>query len=200
LEKQGHRQTIQRKAMILPILSYGHQGLREEAKEVKPDHPDLDKVISDMFETMYHANGVGLAAPQVNLPLRIFVVDGSPLEPIGDEIMEGFKKVFINPLKLTEQGEEWPYEEGCLSIPDIREDVWRPETIRLKYYDQNFEEHIEVFEGMHARIVQHEYDHLEGVLFTDYLSGLRKRMVKSRLNKISKGQVNPEYPMKFPRK
>ncbi|MEO0896252.1 MAG: peptide deformylase [Bacteroidota bacterium] len=186
--------------MLLPIISFGHNGLREETKDITADYPNLKELIANMFETMYHANGVGLAAPQVNIPIRLFVVDASPLDPIGDEVLEGFKKVFINPLKLTEQGEEWPYEEGCLSIPDIREDVWRPESIRLKYMDENFEEHIEIFHGMQARVIQHEYDHLEGVLFTDYLSGLRKRVIKSRLNKISKGQVNTEYPMKFPRK
>ncbi|MCI4668997.1 MAG: peptide deformylase [Bacteroidia bacterium] len=186
--------------MILPILSFGHYGLREETREVEKDYPQLKEMISNMFETMYHANGVGLAAPQVNIPLRIFVVDGSPLDPIEDENMEGFKKVFINPTKLNETGEEWPYEEGCLSIPDIREDVWRPANIRLRYFDQDFNEHVEVFKGMQARVIQHEYDHLEGVLFTDYLSGLRKKMVKSRLNKISKGQINAEYPMRFPKK
>ncbi len=186
--------------MILPIIGYGHPGLREKTQEITADYPDLEQLIANMFETMYHAQGVGLAAPQVNIPIRVFVVDGSPLEGVEGEDMTGFKKVFINPLKLNEAGEEWAYEEGCLSIPDLREDVWRTEKVRMRYLNEDFEEQVEMFEGMRARIVQHEYDHLEGKLFTDYLSGLRKRMVKSRLNKIMKGDVQAPYPMKFAKK
>ncbi len=185
--------------MILPIIGYGHKGLREETKELEPNHPELDQLIQNLFETMYNAQGVGLAAPQVNIPLRIFVVDGSPIEPTGSEIMEGFKRVFINPKKVEEFGEEWPFEEGCLSIPDIRETVYRKESITLTYQDSNFNSHTETFIGMQARIVQHEYDHLEGKLFTDYLSGLRKRVLKTRLNKISKGDIHSPYPMRFPK-
>lgn len=187
--------------MILPIIGYGHPGLREKTKDITPDYPELDKLIENLFETMYHAQGVGLAAPQVNLPIRVFVVDGSTLEGLDEaEDMSDFKHVFINPIKLNEYGEEWAYEEGCLSIPDLREDVWRPENIRLRYWDQTFQEQVAQFSGLKARIVQHEYDHLEGTLFTDYLSGLRKRMVKSRLNKIMKGDIKATYPMKFAKK
>lgn len=183
--------------MILPIIAYGHQGLREETKEIGPDYPELPQLIDNMFETMYNAQGVGLAAPQVNIPIRLFVVDGSPIEPKGGEDMENFKRVFINPSKVEENGGEWPFEEGCLSIPDIRETVYRPERITLRYQDAQFNEHVETFIGMQARIVQHEYDHLEATLFTDYLSGMRKRVLKTRLNKISKGNVAAPYPMKY---
>ena len=186
--------------MILPIISFGHTGLREETQDIGPEYPDLEKLIEDMFETMYNAQGVGLAAPQVNIPIRLFVVDASPLDPIGDEKLEDFKKVFINPEKLGEQGESWPYEEGCLSIPDIREDVYRQEVVHMRYFDEHFNEHVETFTGMQARVVQHEYDHLEATLFTDHLSGLRRRVLKARLNKISKGQVPAPYPMRYPKK
>lgn len=184
--------------MIYPIISYGHHGLREETQEISSDYPDLDKLIDDMYETMYNSQGVGLAAPQINIPIRLFVVDGSPIEPMEGEDMAAFKRVFINPQKIEETGKPWTFEEGCLSIPDIRENVSRPAHITLRYQDRNFELRTETFSGMQARIVQHEYDHLDGVLFTDYLSGMRKRVLKTRLNKISKGQVDVPYPMKYP--
>jgi peptide deformylase len=186
--------------MILPIIGYGHQGLREETKEIGPDYPKLDELIDNMFETMYNAQGVGLACPQVNIPIRLFVVDGSSIEGMEGEDMIGFKRVFINPRKVEETGTPWTFEEGCLSIPDIRENVTRPAHITLRYQDPQFETHTETFVGMQARIVQHEYDHLEGKLFVDYLSGMRKRVLKTRLNKISQGKVDAPYPMKYPRK
>lgn len=188
--------------MVLQIIGYGHPVLRKATEPLTPEYPTLDQLIENMFETMYNANGVGLAAPQVNLPLRIFVVDGSPMEGMleDDEPMEGFKRVFINPKKIEETGKVWGFEEGCLSIPDVREMVNRPSQIRLRYQDENFVEQEETFGGMKARIIQHEYDHLEGKLFTDYLSQLRKQIVKSRLNKISKGLIDTEYPMRYAQK
>lgn len=185
--------------MILPIVAYGHPALREETQEVKPDHPGLEQLIADMWETMYNARGVGLAAPQVGHSLRMFMVDAGPMQGVLDdeEELEGFKKLFINPKIIEEEGEEWPFEEGCLSIPDVREDVFRQPEIRIRYQDEAFEEHEETFSGMKARIIQHEYDHIEGVLFTDYVRGLRKQVIKSRLNKISKGKIEPDYPMEY---
>ncbi|RMG54310.1 MAG: peptide deformylase [Bacteroidetes bacterium] len=184
--------------MILPIVSYGHPSLRRQNAEIGPDYPNLKALIENMYETMYQAQGVGLAAPQVNIPIRLFVVDGSPMEDLDGSSLEGFKKVFINPKMGSEAGEVWPFEEGCLSIPDIREDVRRPGDIVITYQDEQFETHTESFSGLRARIIQHEYDHLEGILFTDHISQLRRRMLKSRLNKISKGQIDTTYPMKFP--
>ena len=188
--------------MILPIVGYGHPSLRNENVNIDANYPDLDTLVANMFETMYQASGVGLAAPQINVNIRLFVVDGSPMNGVieGENNIDGFKKVFINPEILEEEGEEWNFEEGCLSIPDLREDVWRQPIIKIRYFDQTFKEHVESFDGMKARIIQHEYDHLEGVLFTDHISQLRKRMVRPRLNKISKGIVSIDYPMKFPRK
>lgn len=188
--------------MILPIVSYGHPSLRRKNEELQADDPRLPQLLDDMFETMYHSQGVGLAAPQVNLALRLFVVDGSPMQDIAEEgeDLSDFKKVFINPQKLEETGRPYPFEEGCLSIPDIREDVRRPDAITLSYLDRDFQPHTETFTGLKARIVQHEYDHVEGVLFTDHISPLRLRMLKGRLSKISKGQISVPYPMKFPKK
>lgn len=192
------RQYSNDQKMILPIVGFGHESLRRENQEVTPDYPDLAKLIEDMFETMYEAQGVGLAAPQVNIPLRMFVVDGSPAEPMGEgEVMDDFKQVFINPRIIKEEGKAWTFEEGCLSIPDIRENVSRKGTILIEYQDENFERKTETFDGMKARIIQHEYDHLEGVLFTDHISSLRKRIVKPRLSKISKGKITVDYKMKF---
>ncbi len=182
--------------MIYPIVGYGHQALRTPASEIPEDYPDLVQLVADMFETMYNAQGVGLAAPQVGLSIRMFVVDGSPMKE-DYEYLDGFKKVFINPQKLEESGETWGFEEGCLSIPDIRETVTRHETIRLTYLDEHFTPHEESFEGMKARIVQHEYDHLEGILFTDHISPMRRKILKTRLNKVLVGQIDPPYPMKF---
>lgn len=185
--------------MILPIVGYGHQSLRKENQDVPKDYPELAQLVENMFATMYNANGVGLAAPQVNLNLRMFVVDGSPMDGIveGEDGLGDFKRVFINPEILEEDGKEWAFEEGCLSIPDIREDVFRKPVIKIRYYDAAFNEVVETLDGMKARIVQHEYDHIEGVLFTDHISQLRRRMLKPRLSKITKGAIAADYKMKF---
>ncbi len=183
--------------MIYPIVAYGDPVLRKKAKEIEKGSIDIVKLCDDMFETMYNANGVGLAGPQIGLDLRIFVVDGTPMD---DEPMEGFKKVFINPIILEEQGEKWPFEEGCLSIPDIRSEVSRQPELTIKYVDENWEEHEEQFKGLKARIIQHEYDHIEGILFTDHLSPFKKRLLKGKLANISKGNISVDYRMAFPNK
>ncbi|PQB04719.1 peptide deformylase [Aureitalea marina] len=190
--------------MIYPIVAYGDPVLRVKAKEIEQDHPKLDDILSNMWETMYGANGVGLAAPQVGLPIRIFLVDTDPfaddpdLSPEEQEKLTGFKKVFINARMIEETGDEWAFNEGCLSIPDIREDVFRQDTITIEYYDQNFKKHRETYDGIAARVIQHEYDHIEGILFTDKLSALKKRLIKGKLANISKGKINIEYRMRFP--
>ena len=192
--------------MILPIVAYGDPVLKKEAEEIDKDYPELKQLIEDMFETMYEASGVGLAAPQIGRSIRLFVVDGSPFaEKDEDEEedpravgMEGFKKVFINPIIEEEEGKEWGFAEGCLSIPKIREEVLRKERVRLSYYDVNWNLHDEWFDGYKARIIQHEYDHIEGVLFTDHLSVLKKRLLTKRLANISQGIVNVDYKMRFP--
>ena len=194
--------------MILPIVAYGDPVLKKEAEEIDKDYPDLDKLIKDMFETMYNAQGVGLAAPQIGRSIRLFIVDGSPFaEDDGDEDnepderavgMENFKKVFINPIIEEEEGEEWGFHEGCLSIPKIREEVFRKEKVHITYYDENWEFHEEVYEGYSARIIQHEYDHIDGILFTDHLSPLKRRLLQKRLQNISKGEIKVDYKMKFP--
>lgn len=192
--------------MILPIVAYGAQVLRKTAMEIAADHKDLDKLISDMWETMYASNGVGLAAPQVNREIRLFVVDSTQ---IFDNLEEdekgkypdepGIKKVFINAHIVELNGEEWPYNEGCLSIPKIREDVWRPEEVVIEYLDESFVLHTETFNGISARIIQHEYDHIEGKLFIDYLKPLRKKLLQSKLNDIHKGKIKVDYKMIFPK-
>lgn len=191
--------------MILPIVAYGDPVLKKEAQEIDKDFPGLDKLIADMFETMYAASGVGLAAPQIGNSIRLFVVDGSPFaedeedeEDPRAEGMENFKKVFINPIIEEETGQEWGFNEGCLSIPKIREEVFRQEKITISYYDENWELREETYEGYSARIIQHEYDHIEGILFTDHLSPLKKRLLTKRLQNISKGDVEVSYKMKFP--
>ncbi|BDD10122.1 peptide deformylase [Fulvitalea axinellae] len=187
--------------MIYPIVAYGHPVLRKVAEDIEEGDLDVKKLIEDMFETMYNAHGVGLAAPQIGKAIRIFVVDGSPMgDDEEDDEMEGFKKVFINPIIVEEKGEKWGFEEGCLSIPDVRETVMRHDTVTINYLDENFEEHEETYDGVKARIIQHEYDHIEGVLFTDYLSSFKKRLLKSRLTNISKGKVSSGYRMTFPKK
>jgi peptide deformylase len=183
--------------MKLPIVAYGDPVLRKKTEEITKDYPELGPLIDNMFETMYGAHGVGLAAPQIGLAIRLFVVDASPFAD-DDEQLEGFKKVFINPQITDETGKLWDFNEGCLSIPDIREDVSRKETISLTWFDENWTAHAETFSGLAARVIQHEYDHIEGRLFTDKLSPLRKTMLKSRLEAISRGQVKVEYKMKFP--
>ncbi|MBO6607181.1 peptide deformylase [Psychroserpens sp.] len=190
--------------MILPIVAYGDPVLRKKAKSITKDYPNLDTLIENMKETMYGAYGVGLAAPQVGIPIRLFLVDASSFaedEVFTEEeqaLLKDFKRTFINAEILEEEGDEWAFNEGCLSIPDVREDVFRQPNVKIKYQDENFKEHIEEFDGIIARIVQHEYDHIEGVLFTDKLSSLRKRLIKSKLTNISKGKIKVDYKMRFP--
>jgi len=172
------------------------QVLKKKSDAIEPD-TDIKQLVEDMFETMYSANGVGLAAPQIGKSIRVFVIDG---EGIEDESTVGFKKVFVNPEIMNEEGEELPFEEGCLSIPGIREDVIRQEKLKIKYFDENWEVHEDEFEGIPARIIQHEYDHLEGILFTDHLSGFKKRLLKGKLQNISKGNIEVDYRMEFPLK
>src|SRR6201996_6380866 len=184
--------------MKFPIIAYGDPVLRKKATAIEPDeYPHIKELVANMFETMYAAHGVGLAAPQVGLSMRLFVVDASPFAD-DDASLKDFKKAFINATILEETGEEWAFNEGCLSIPDIREDVYRNKVVRISYYDENWKHHEEIFSGMSARISQHEYDHIEGKLFTDKLSPLRKTLIEKKLNDISKGIVDVEYKMKFP--
>ncbi|MDG1058387.1 MAG: peptide deformylase [Flavobacteriaceae bacterium] len=189
--------------MILPIVAYGTPVLKKKGSDITPDYPAFEQLLENMWETMYEANGVGLAAPQVGIAIRLFIVDASPFAD-DDELTEeeqkqltGFKKVFINP-QIEESGEEWAFNEGCLSIPDIREDVYRQEEIQIRYWDENFKEHTEQYSGLAARVIQHEYDHIEGVLFTDKLSPLKKRLIKGKLNNIAKGNIDVDYKMRFP--
>ena len=180
--------------MIYPIVVYGDPVLKKKATNFSvEDKEKVTKIIADMFETMYNAHGVGLAAPQVGISKRLFVVDG---EPLDEKECKGFKKVFINPLIITEYGKEWEFEEGCLSIPGIREFISRPETLTIQYLDENWNQQIEEFSGMKARIIQHEYDHIEGILFTDKLSGFKKRLIQGKLTKISKGETDANYRVK----
>jgi len=177
--------------MIFPIVMYGDPVLRKRAEDIKKD-TDLKPLVQDMFETMKAANGIGLAAPQIGKAIRLFIVDGTSLDD-EEEDMSDFRKVFINPMVLEEQGEKWEFEEGCLSIPNVRENVSRPEKIKIRYYDEDWNLKEEEYDGMKARIIQHEYDHIEGKLFIDYLSPLKKRMLKGKLADISKGEVDTEY-------
>ncbi len=190
--------------MILPIIAYGDPVLRKVGTDIDKDYPKLNELIDNMWETMYGASGVGLAAPQIGLPIRLFFVDATPfaedeeLSETERKKLDGFKKVFINAYIDEEVGEEWTFNEGCLSIPDVREDVKRKDTVTLTYMDENFKSHTETYDGLLARIIQHEYDHIEGILFTDKLSGLKKRLLKGRLANISKGKINVDYRMRFP--
>jgi peptide deformylase len=183
--------------MVLPIVAYGTPVLKEKAQDITPDYPDLKQLIADMFDTMYAAKGVGLAAPQIGKSIRLFVVDVSPFAD-DEPQLDGVKKVFINPQIIEEQGVEWKFNEGCLSIPNVREDVLRKPEISIKYQDENFVEHQEYISGLLARVIQHEYDHIEGILFTDRVSQLRKTLIKAKLINISKGNVHVDYKMKFP--
>lgn len=183
--------------MIYPIVLYGDPVLKKPAEDIEKGRMDLHKLVDDMFETMYQASGIGLAAPQIGKSIRMFVVDGSPLD---EDDMDDFKKVFVNPEIVWEEGEEWAFEEGCLSIPGIREEVHRSSKLRINYLDKDFVEHEEEFDGMKARIIQHEYDHIEGVLFTDHLSPLKRRVLKGRLANISKGKCDADYKVKIPKK
>lgn len=183
----------------MPIISYGSKVLKQKAKDINLDYPNLKDLINNMFETMYAAKGVGLAAPQIGLSIRLFIVDGSPFAD-EDADMIDFRKVFINPQIIEQSGHTWSFNEGCLSIPNIREDVSRLSKIRIVYKDYEFNTVDEVYDGTKARIIQHEYDHIEGLLFTDHLSVIKKRLLRSKLNDISKGKVNVEYKMKFSNK
>lgn len=185
--------------MILPVVAFGHPNLRKVSVEITPEYPGLQQLISDMWETMYFSVGVGLAAPQINKQIRLFVIDATPYEKDKPETKD-FKKVFINPKIVEERGEEWAFNEGCLSIPDIHEDVLRKTEVRLTYYDEQFNFHDEWFSDILARIIQHEYDHLEGILFVDKIHPLRKLMVKRKLQEISKGITEAKYKMIFPPK
>jgi len=182
--------------MILPIYAYGQPVLKKVAKDISHDYAGLKELISNMWETMDNANGVGLAAPQIGRNIRLFMIDSGPMYKEGEED-KGVKKVFINAEIIEETGKDISYSEGCLSIPDITGDVERPETIVMKWVDENFEPHEATFTEMNARVIQHEYDHIEGILFTEHLKPLKKRMVKRRLEKIKKGEIDPAYRMKF---
>ena len=190
--------------MILPKVEYGDPVLRKKAVEISKDYPKLSELIDNMYETMYGAFGVGLAAPQIGLAIRIFLVDTSPFaedESFSEEEkkeLANFKKTFINPQILEEEGDEWAFNEGCLSIPDVREDVFRQPKIKIQYQDEDFKTHVEEYDGLIARVIQHEYDHIEGILFTDKLSSFKKRLIKGRLANISKGKVKIDYRMRFP--
>jgi peptide deformylase len=189
--------------MILPIIGYGDPVLRKVSDPVDANHENLKQIVADMYETMYNAFGVGLAAPQVGLNLRLFVIDTTPfsddddLETEEKKALNGFKQTFINAKILKEEGEEWCFNEGCLSIPEVREDVFRKEKITIEYCDENFVTKTAVFDGLIARVIQHEYDHIEGVLFTDHLSSLKKQLIKKKLQNIMEGKARPDYKMKF---
>ncbi|HEX8548364.1 MAG TPA: peptide deformylase [Cytophagaceae bacterium] len=183
--------------MIYPIVAFGDPVLKKKAKDIEKGSLDIKKLSADMFETMYEAHGVGLAAPQIGMNLRMFVVDAAPMQE--DEPTK-FRRAFINPIILNEEGQEWAFDEGCLSIPGIRGEVMRPPTLTIKYLDEDWNEHTENFDGIRARIIQHEYDHIEGILFIDYFSSIKKRLLKGKLSNISKGSVDVDYRMKFPLK
>ena len=190
--------------MILPIVAYGDPVLRKLGKSIDKEYPALESLLKNMFETMYGAKGIGLAAPQIGLPIRIFIVDATPfkddeeLELEERNFLSTFKQVFINAQIIDETGDEWVFNEGCLSIPDVREDIFRNETIKIEYLDEKFEKHTKEFSGIAARIIQHEYDHIQGILFTDKLSSLKKRLIKGKLANISKGKIRIDYRMRFP--
>ena len=184
--------------MIFPIIAFGSPVLRKKCDEISLDYPELDVLLENMWETMYESSGVGLAASQINKSIRLFLIDTTPFMEEGEED-KVIKKTFINAIILEEEGDEWTFNEGCLSIPEIREDIQRKPIITIKYQDENFDWHTDTFDGVTARIIQHEYDHIEGILFTDKISPLRKRMIKRKLENISKGNIEVGYRMKFPR-
>ena len=192
--------------MIIPIFGYGEPVLRKIGEEISPEYPNLKEVIANMYDTMYNAYGVGLAAPQIGLAIRLFIVDTEPFSDSDDLSAEekvalnGFKRTFINDKMLKEEGEEWGFNEGCLSIPEVREDVFRNEKITIEYCDENFTKKTEVFDGLIARVIQHEYDHIEGILFTDHLTTLKKTLIKKKLQNIMEGKARPDYRMKFANK
>jgi peptide deformylase len=192
--------------MIIPIYGYGEPVLRQVGEEITPNYPNLSAIIDNMYDTMYNAYGVGLAAPQVGLPIRLFIIDTEPFSDSNDLTkdeqlqLKNFKKTFINAKMILEDGKEWGFNEGCLSIPDVREDVYRNERITIEYCDENFNKKTEVFDGLIARVIQHEYDHIEGVLFTDKISMLKKTLIKKKLQNIMDGKAFPDYRMKFANK
>ena len=192
--------------MVLPIMAYGSPVLRKMGSTITEYYPNLEELISNMRETMKNARGVGLAAPQIGAEIRLFLVDTSPFSEDDElseeerEILKNFNKIFINPKILSEEGNDWAFNEGCLSIPNINEDVIRKDTLTIEYLDENFKKHVETINGLVARVVQHEFDHIEGVLFTDKLSSLKKRLLKKKLENISKGKIEVDYRMSFPKK
>lgn len=193
--------------MILPIVAYGHPVLRKVAREIDESYEGLPKLIEDMWETMYASNGVGLAAPQINKDIRLFVMDSAQIFANKDDDdkeqypdVPGTKQVFVNPKVLELAGDDWPYNEGCLSIPKIREDIYRAEAVTIEYQDAQFARHTKTFNGITARIILHEYDHIEGKLFIDYLSPLKRKLLKRKLDDISKGSIKVDYRMLFPKK
>lgn len=186
--------------MILPIYALGQPVLKKVAVDIQPDYPDIEQLIANMWETMYNAQGVGLAAPQIGLSIRLFIIDTTE---IGKDAPQhsGFKRAFINAHKVEERGTPWSYEEGCLSIPDIRGDVDRQPELVLRYMDEQFKEHVETFTGINARVIQHEYDHIDGILFTELLKPLKKQLIRRKLEYIKQGKISSDYRMKFlPRK
>ena len=192
--------------MILPIVGYGDPVLRKVGVDISQEYPNLNELITNMYDTMYNAYGVGLAAPQSGLAIRLFIIDTEPFSDSDDlsaneqEQLKGFKQTFINPKMLIEEGEEWSFNEGCLSIPDVREDVYRNEKITIEYFDENFNKKTEVYDGLIARVIQHEYDHIEGILFTDKISSLKKTLIKKKLQNIMDGKARPDYRMRFANK
>lgn len=197
-------QLIILEPMILPIVAYGDPVLKKVGTNITNAYPNLDSLLANMYETMYGAYGVGLAAPQIGLAIRLFLVDTSPFAEDDSftteeqEALKNFKRTFINAKIIEEKGDEWAFNEGCLSIPDVREDVFRKPEVTIEYFDEEFKKHTETFDGIIARVIQHEYDHIDGILFTDKLSSLKKRLIKSKLNNISKGKINVDYKMRFP--
>jgi len=187
--------------MVLPVYVYGMSVLRKIAQDVPEDYEGLDQLIADMFETMRFSDGIGLAAPQIGKSLRLIVVDASPVaEDKGEPELKDFKKVFINPIILEEHGDPWSFEEGCLSLPNLREEVFRPSHVLIEYYDENWNLIEEEYDGVRARIIQHEYDHLEGKLFVDRINPIRRKLLSARLNAISRGRVDSDYKIIFPKK
>ncbi len=192
--------------MVLPIIAYGDPVLRKVGIEIDKDYPNLKELITNMKETMKNARGVGLAAPQIGKAIRLFIVDTSPfgendeLDEEEQNFLKNYKKVFINPTITNEEGDEWAFSEGCLSIPNINEDIFRNEKLTIEYFDEKFKKHTEDLNGLAARVIQHEYDHIEGILFTDKISSLKKRLLKKKLTNISKGKIDVDYRMKFPKK
>ncbi len=183
--------------MLLPIYAYGHSVLKKVAEDISPNYPNLDVLLKNMWETMYEAHGVGLAAPQIGHSIRLFIVDTEQIEKEDNPKHVGFKKIFINAHKIEETGEKWSYEEGCLSIPNIRGEVLRKPFLTIRYLDENFVERTERFDGVNARVIQHEYDHIDGILFTDHLSPVKRTLIRNKLENIRRGKASADYKIKF---